>query len=195
LDFFVYSRDAGGTEALRANDDLLEQHWSYMDAFAESMIARGPTFHADRETVSGSLHVLGLPNIDAARTFVAREPNNRAGVYGEHLVWRFENLLGRTMWEFPNTADDPKFPCHRPFPMQASPAEKPAGRVAGVADPLRCPERARRRRPSGLERAFRLSSGFELRPSWKAKPQASKSTQSRSPLEFAPVDKLTEAEA
>jgi len=109
LDFFVYSRDAGGTEALRADDDLLEQHWSYMDTFAESMIARGPTFHADRETVSGSLHVLGLPNIDAARTFVAREPNNRAGVYGEHLVWRFENLLGRTMWEFPGTADDPKF--------------------------------------------------------------------------------------
>ena len=41
--------------------------------------------------------------------FVAREPSNRAGVYGEHLVWRFENLLGRTMWEFPGTADHPKF--------------------------------------------------------------------------------------
>ena len=109
LDFFVYSRDAAGTEALRDDLDLLEQHWSYMDAFADSMVARGPTFREDRQTVTGSLHVLGLPSIDAARTFVAREPNNRAGVYGEHFVSRFENLLGRTMWEFPGTTDEPKF--------------------------------------------------------------------------------------
>jgi hypothetical protein len=80
-----------------------------MDAFAESMIARGPTFAADRETVTGSLHVLGLPSADAAHEFVAREPNNRAGVYAEHSVWRFENLLGRTMWEYSGTPDEPRF--------------------------------------------------------------------------------------
>jgi hypothetical protein len=44
LDFFVYSRDASGTEALRDDDELLEEYWSYMDRFAASMIARGPTF-------------------------------------------------------------------------------------------------------------------------------------------------------
>ena len=105
----MYSRDAPGTEALRKDDDLLEEHWSYMDRFAASMIARGPTFDADRERVTGSLHVVGLPNVDAVHEFVAREPNNRAGVYAEHSVWRFENLLGRTMWEFPGAADEPKF--------------------------------------------------------------------------------------
>ena len=94
LDFFVYSRDAPGTEALRDDDELLEEHWSYMDRFAASMIARGPTFGSDRETVTGSLHVVGLPSVDAVHEFVAREPNNRAGVYAEHSVWRFENLLG-----------------------------------------------------------------------------------------------------
>jgi uncharacterized protein YciI len=109
LDFLVYSRDAPGTEALRDDDELLEEHWSYMDQFAESMIARGPTFAADRATVTGSLHVVGLPSVDAVREFVAREPNNRAGVYAEHSVWRFENLLGRTMWEFPGAADEPRF--------------------------------------------------------------------------------------
>jgi uncharacterized protein len=109
LDFFVYSRDASGTEALRDDDELLEEHWSYMDRFAASMIARGPTFGPDHETVTGSLHVVGLPSVDAVHEFVAREPNNRAGVYAEHSVWRFENLLGRTMWEFPGTADEPKF--------------------------------------------------------------------------------------
>lgn len=109
LNVFVYSRDAAGTARLRNDDELLEQHWSYMDAFAESMIARGPTFAGDRETVTGSLHILGLPSVDASHEFVAREPNNRAGVYGEHSIWRFENLLGRTMWEFVGAADEPKF--------------------------------------------------------------------------------------
>jgi len=109
LDFFVYSRDAAGATALRDDDGLLEEHWSYMDGFAASMVARGPTFAADRETVTGSLHVLGLPSVAAAHDFVAREPNNRAGVYAEHSVWRFENLLGRTMWEFPGVADEPRF--------------------------------------------------------------------------------------
>jgi uncharacterized protein len=109
LDFFVYSRDASGTQALRDDDELLEEHWSYMDRFAASMIARGPTFATDRETVTGSLHVVGLPSVGAVHEFVAREPNNRAGVYAEHSVWRFENLLGRTMWEFPGAADETKF--------------------------------------------------------------------------------------
>jgi uncharacterized protein len=109
LDFFVYSRDAVDAAALRDDPDLIEEHWSYMDGFAESMIARGPTLDADRETATGSLHVLALPSVDAAREFVAVEPNNRAGVYGEHLVWRFENLLGRSMWEFSSRAAKPRF--------------------------------------------------------------------------------------
>ena len=109
MDFFVYSRDAPGAKALRDDDVLLEEHWSYMDRFAGTMSARGPTFGTDRETVTGSLHVVGLPTVDAAREFVAHEPNNRAGVYAEHSVWRFENLLRRTMWEFPGVADEPKF--------------------------------------------------------------------------------------
>jgi hypothetical protein len=109
LEFFVYSRDAAGTAPLRDDDELLERHWSYMDRFAESMIARGPTLGNDRETATGSLHVLGLPSVDAAHEFVACEPNNRAGVYAEHSIWRFENLLGRTMWEFSGAPDEPRF--------------------------------------------------------------------------------------
>ena len=108
-DFFVYSRDAAGTAALRDDDVLLERHWSYMDEFAASMIARGPTLAPDRETATGSLHVLGLPSVAAVHEFIAHEPNHRAGVYAEHSVWRFENLLGHTMWEFSSTADELRF--------------------------------------------------------------------------------------
>ena len=76
LDFFVYSRDAAGTAELRDDLELLEEHWSYMDRFADAMIARGPTLDGNRETATGSLHMLGLPSVDAAREFVALEPNN-----------------------------------------------------------------------------------------------------------------------
>jgi uncharacterized protein len=129
LDFFVYSRDAPDTAHLRDDQELLGEHWSYMDRFAESMIARGPTLATDRETATGSLHVLGLPSVVAAREFVALEPNNRAGVYGEHLVWRFENLLGRSMWEFPDQPAEPRFlviggsHLGRPVPAETLPAE------------------------------------------------------------------------
>jgi uncharacterized protein len=109
VDFFVYSRDAAGTADLRDDQELLEEHWSYMDRFADSMIARGPTLDTDRETATGSLHVLALPSVDAAREFVALEPNNRAGLYGEHLIWRFENLLGRSMWEFSGQPTESRF--------------------------------------------------------------------------------------
>jgi uncharacterized protein YciI len=109
MDFFVYSRDAPGTEALRDDEALLEEHWSYMDGFADAMIARGPTLAPDREAATGSLHVLGLPSVAAATEFVEREPNNRAGVYAEHRIWVFDNLLGRTMWEFAGQAGEPRF--------------------------------------------------------------------------------------
>ncbi len=100
-----------------------------MDRFAESMVARGPTLDADRETATGSLHVLGLPSVHAAREFVAHEPNNRAGVYREHVVWRFENLLGRSMWDFSGPSTEPRFlvvgrsRLVRPVPAQILPAE------------------------------------------------------------------------
>jgi len=109
MDFFVHSRDAPGTEALRDDDVLLEEHWSYMDGFAHAMIARGPTLAPDRETATGSLHVLALPNVAAANEFVECEPNNRAGVYADHRIWGFENLLGRTIWEFTCEPVEPRF--------------------------------------------------------------------------------------
>jgi hypothetical protein len=80
-----------------------------MDRFADAMIARGPTLAPDRQTPTGSLHVLDLPSPAAATEFAEREPNNRAGVYGEHRIWAFQDLLGRTMWEFSGAADEPRF--------------------------------------------------------------------------------------
>jgi uncharacterized protein YciI len=167
LDFFVYSRDARGAGSLRADEELLEEHWSYMDGFAGSMIARGPTLTADRETATGSLHVLALPSVDAAHEFVDREPNNRAGVYAEHSVWRFDNLLGRTMWESSGAVNEARFliiaRSHQSRKIETSrkpvPPERASTRTAGVtaAEPAaRDPRRARNpRRPDQRLRAAR----------------------------------------
>jgi hypothetical protein len=80
-----------------------------MDGFADGMIARGPTLAPDRATWTGSIHILDLPSAAAAREFVEHEPYNRAGLFEQHVIRRFENLLGRTMWESPGGSDDPRF--------------------------------------------------------------------------------------
>lgn len=78
---------------------MVEQHWSYMDKFAATMIARGPTFTEDG-ILTGSVHILDLPDPAAARTFAFEEPGYQAGVYRDVLVRRWRNCLGRTMWDF-----------------------------------------------------------------------------------------------
>ncbi|QFG21488.1 YciI family protein [Actinomadura sp. WMMB 499] len=98
MEFFCYHRDRPGSVGLR--HELIEEHWSYMDRFAKELIARGPTFDADGE-LSGSVHIVELPDPAAARAFAFDEPCWQAGAYRDVLVRRWRNLLGRTMWDFP----------------------------------------------------------------------------------------------
>ena len=97
VEFFCYHRDRPGSAALR--DELLEEHWSYMDRYAAQMIARGPTLAGD--TPTGSVHIADLPDLGAARAFAFDEPGYQAGVYRDVLLRRWRNTLRRTMWDFP----------------------------------------------------------------------------------------------
>jgi uncharacterized protein YciI len=99
MDFFCYHRDRPGSLALR--EELVEEHWSYMDGYAKELIARGPTFAEDGETPTGSVHIVDLPDAATARAFAFDEPNYQAGAYRDVLLRRWRNLLGRTMWDFP----------------------------------------------------------------------------------------------
>ena len=65
MEYFFYCRGRPGTEALA--DELAEAHWSFMDGYAEAMIARGPTLTPDRTTWTGSMHMVDLPDAQAAR--------------------------------------------------------------------------------------------------------------------------------
>lgn len=101
MEFFCYHRDRPGSVALR--NELLEQHWSYMDQYAKELIARGPTLtgDGDGDAPTGSVHIIDLPDPVAARAFAFDEPGYQAGVYRDVLLRRWRNTLGRTMWDFP----------------------------------------------------------------------------------------------
>jgi uncharacterized protein YciI len=99
VDFLIHSHVTEAAALSGPDEALNERHWSYLDAFAGVLTARGPTLAPDRETWTGSMHVLDLPSDEHARTFVADEPYERAGLFASHDVWRFSNLLGRSMWE------------------------------------------------------------------------------------------------
>jgi len=97
MEHFFYCRDEPGNEALL--EEFAEAHWSFMDRYADVMIARGPTTDPAGETHTGSMHMVDLPNADAANVFAFEEPYYRAGVYAEVLKRRWRNVLGRTMWD------------------------------------------------------------------------------------------------
>lgn len=99
MEFFCYHRDRAAATALR--EELVEAHWAYMDGYATQLVARGPTLAGDRETPTGSVHIVDLADPAAARAFVFDEPNYQAGVYRDVLLRRWRNVLGRTMWDFP----------------------------------------------------------------------------------------------
>lgn len=103
MEFFCYHRDRPGSMQLRSQ--MVEEHWSYMDQFAATMVARGPTFAADG-TLTGSVHILDLPDPAAARTFAFEEPGYQAGAYRDVLLRRWRNSLGRTMWDFSRGRSD-----------------------------------------------------------------------------------------
>ena len=54
------------------------------------MLARGPFLAGDRATWTGSIHIVDLPSAEAAREFAEREPYNRAGLFQDHLIRRFD---------------------------------------------------------------------------------------------------------
>ena len=100
--YFVYCRDKPGATALRRQ--TTEAHWAFMDRYAPSMIARGPTL-AEDGTPTGSMHILDLPDAAAAHAFAYDEPFYQAGVFAAVMIRPWRNALGRTMWDFKGDPD------------------------------------------------------------------------------------------
>ncbi|TDW88798.1 YciI family protein [Kribbella sp. VKM Ac-2566] len=99
MEYFVYGRDK--PDGFEIKVALKEEHWAFMDEYADRLIARGPTLTDDRERTTGSLHIVVLPDDEAAGRFAYDEPYYRAGAFETVEVQRFHNHNpGRTMWDF-----------------------------------------------------------------------------------------------
>lgn len=105
--YFFYCRDKAGIFETRKA--LLKAHWAFMHPYIDAMIARGPTMSADDKTVTGSMHIVDLPDAAAAHVFAHDDPLARGGVFADILVRRFENVSVRTMWQHRGTAHHPRF--------------------------------------------------------------------------------------
>jgi uncharacterized protein YciI len=81
--------------------DLHEEHWSYMDTWADVLVARGPTLTPDGETHTGSLHVVDVPDLTTATRFALEEPYAQAGWYAQVTVQPVEPCAAGTMWDKP----------------------------------------------------------------------------------------------
>lgn len=107
MQFFILGRDRPGAgETRRA---LLPAHWDFMSRYAETMIARGPTMAPDGKSVTGSMHIVDLPDAEAARVFAHDDPLAVGGVFEVIEVRLFGNLSGRTMWQFYGDATRKRF--------------------------------------------------------------------------------------
>jgi uncharacterized protein YciI len=107
MQYFFYCRDKAG--AFETRKGLLKAHWAFMRRYIDSMVARGPTMSADGKTVTGSMHIVDLPDAAAAQVFAHDDPLAKGGVFRDIMISRFENRSGRTMWQFKGNANDPRF--------------------------------------------------------------------------------------
>lgn len=106
MEYLFYARDRPDTVELR--ERTTPAHWSFMDGYADVMIARGPTLLDDNDEVAtGSLHIVDLPNAEAARVFAYEEPYYLAGAFHEVLISRWRNDFARTMWDYPSAPGEP----------------------------------------------------------------------------------------
>jgi uncharacterized protein YciI len=104
MQFFVHGVDRDGVD--ERLDELSEAHWEYMDRFAGTLVARGPTLSPDGMTHTGSVHAVEVADGEAARRFAFEEPFWRAGLYASVAVNRFYNAVNQTMWERPPASAD-----------------------------------------------------------------------------------------
>lgn len=72
-------------------------HSAYLREHAGNILVRGPLRNDDDTQSLGSVLLLDMPDMDAARDFIANEPFNKAGLYENPMLtrWRFGRIFDR----------------------------------------------------------------------------------------------------
>lgn len=74
-----------------------DAHEEYLVLHADKILARGPLVEDHGEKSVGTVILLEIPHMDAAREFLSDEPFYKAGVYAEPNLyrWRFGRVMDR----------------------------------------------------------------------------------------------------
>ena len=99
MQFYVHGVDGEGVDERLGQ--LADAHWSYMDGYADRLVARGPTLSDDGGRHTGSVHVVHAATIEEARRFAFEEPYWLAGLYASVAVTRFHSARRGSTWEHP----------------------------------------------------------------------------------------------
>jgi uncharacterized protein YciI len=91
----VHALDRLASGALR--DELREAHQAYLSKHASIVMTHGPLVTDDDKGSIGSVLLLDVPAMDAARAFLEKEPFYSHGVYQEVNFhrWRFGRVMDR----------------------------------------------------------------------------------------------------
>lgn len=87
--FFIYRIDKSGHTALRL--EHYRAHLNYLKPFKEQLVLGGPTLAEDNETMTGSVVILEAADIEEAKSFVANDPFNKAGLFQTTMIERWRH--------------------------------------------------------------------------------------------------------
>jgi uncharacterized protein YciI len=89
--FVILCTDKAGHLPIRQENRAA--HLAYLGSLGDQVVAAGPTFAGDGETMNGSLIVLDLADAAAAEAFVAGDPYGRAGLFESVIVRPWKRVL------------------------------------------------------------------------------------------------------
>jgi uncharacterized protein YciI len=137
MDFLFHCRDKPDVDPLL--ERATEAHWSFMEGYSDRLRVRGPTLSADGEVHTGSLHIVALSSLAETETFAYQEPYYKAGCYGEVIIRRWHDRLGRPIGDFKSQGregDEPLFLILGDGVPGARPPEPPRDLAPGHRDQL-----------------------------------------------------------
>jgi uncharacterized protein YciI len=89
--FFVYCADKPDHAHVRAANR--PAHLEYLGAYADKILAGGPTLTENGEGMNGSVFMIDLPDRAAVEAFLAEEPYAKAGLFESVIVRPWKKVL------------------------------------------------------------------------------------------------------
>ena len=77
--FHIRCKDKPGQMNMRASTRAA--HLNYINSFGKSVLFAGPTSIDDGETITGSIFIIELENINAAEAFAKNDPYRKMGLF------------------------------------------------------------------------------------------------------------------